>query len=38
MSFVISGNIDNLLSQQIIKFINLNVILVNTISFITVLL
>ena len=36
MSFVISGNIDSLLSQQIIKFINLNVNIINTISFITV--
>ncbi|MDA8547498.1 CvpA family protein [Flavobacteriaceae bacterium] len=36
MSFVISGNIDSLLSQQIIKFINLNVNIVNTISFIIV--
>ena len=36
ISFFISGNIDSLLSQQIIKFINLNVNIVNTISFITV--
>jgi len=36
ISFVISGNIDNLLSQQVIKFIDLNVNIVNSISFITV--
>ena len=36
ISFFISGNIDSLLSQQIIKFINLNVNIINTISFITV--
>jgi len=36
ISFVISGNIDNLLSQQVIKFIDLNLNIVNTISFITV--
>jgi membrane protein required for colicin V production len=36
ISFFISGNIDSLLSQQIIKFINLNLNLVNTISFIII--
>ena len=36
ISFFISGNIDSLLSQQIIKFINLNLNLVITISFIII--
>ena len=36
ISFFISGNIDSLLSQQIVKFINLNLNLVNTISFIII--
>ena len=34
VSFFIAGNIDNLLSQQIVKHINLNLDIVNIISFI----
>ena len=34
MSFFIAGNIDNLLSQRIVKYIDLNLDIVNIISFI----
>ncbi|MDB2366745.1 CvpA family protein, partial [Flavobacteriaceae bacterium] len=34
--FFIAGNIDNLLSQQIVKYINLNIDIVNIISFIII--
>ncbi|MDA8630012.1 CvpA family protein [Flavobacteriaceae bacterium] len=36
ISFFIAGNIDNLLSQQIVKYINLNIDIVNIISFIII--
>lgn len=36
ISFFIAGNIDNLLSQQIVKYINLNLDIVNIISFIII--
>ncbi|MDA9041597.1 CvpA family protein [Flavobacteriaceae bacterium] len=36
ISFLIAGNIDNLLSQQIVKYINLNIDIVNIISFIII--
>jgi membrane protein required for colicin V production len=36
ISFFIAGNIDNLLSQQILKYINLNIDIVNIISFIII--
>lgn len=36
ISFFIAGNIDNLLSQEIVKYINLNIDIVNIISFIII--
>ena len=36
ISFFIAGNIDNLLSQQIVKYVNLNIDIVNIISFIII--
>ena len=36
ISFFIAGNIDNLMSQQIVKYINLNLDIVNIISFIII--
>ena len=36
ISFFIAGNIDNLMSQQIVKYINLNIDIVNIISFIII--
>ena len=36
ISFFIAGNIDNLLSQQILKYVNLNIDIVNIISFIII--
>ena len=36
ISFFIAGNIDNVLSQQIVKYINLNLDIVNIISFIII--
>ena len=36
VSFFIAGNIDDLLSQQIVKYINLNIDIVNIISFIII--
>ena len=36
ISFFIAGNIDNLLSQEIVKYINLNTDIVNIISFIII--
>ena len=36
ISFFIARNIDNLLSQQIVKYINLNIDIVNIISFIII--
>ena len=36
ISFFIAGNIDNLLSQQIVKYINLNIDIVNITSFIII--
>ena len=36
ISFFIAGNIDNLMSQQIVKYINLNIDIVSIISFIII--
>ena len=36
ISFFIAGNIDNLMSQQIVKYIDLNIDIVNIISFIII--
>ena len=36
ISFIISGNIDGVLSKELIKFINLNIDILDTVSFIIV--